>query len=289
MARDSDFRKTWLAGDTPRLILLQLDGAGPYGDPYQINSANNGPYGDAVVEELIPHIEARFRAIGKPQGRVLSGTSTGGWASLALQIFYPDFFNGTWSSCPDPVDFRAFELVNIYEDANAFVNQRGYERPSMRDSRGDVSLTMRDEVGMENLLGSGNSYTRSGQSWGAWNALFGPRGKDGLPAPLWDAQTGKINHAIAGQWKKYDLRLVLEQNWKTLGPKLSGKLHIASAEADQYFLNNAVHLLEESLSKAEPPFSGKIVYGPGKAHGWTDLLLREMLDQMKAAAERETQ
>jgi hypothetical protein len=284
MSDKSEFRKTWQADDTPRLILLQLDGAGPNGDPYYINSANNGPFGDALVQELIPQVEARFRAIGQPRGRVLNGNSTGGWVSLALQVFYPDFFNGAWSSCPDPVDFRSLELVNIYQDDNAYVNKYGNERPSTRDPNGDVRLTLRREVGVENLLGRGNSFTLSGEQWGEWNAAFGPRGTDGLPVPLWDPQTGKINHAVAEQWKKYDLRLVLEQNWQTLGPKLRGKIHISAGEVDKYFLNNAVHLLDQSLAKAKPPFEGKIVYGMGKDHGWMDLSLRQMLDEMQAAA-----
>jgi len=286
MAEDSEFRKTWLAGDTPGFMLLQLDGAGPYGDPYQINSANNGPYGDALVEELIPYIEANFHAIGQPRARVLSGISTGGWVALALQTFYPDFFNGAWAACPDPVDFRALELVNIYEDDNAFVNKHGCERPSARDLDGDVTLTMRREVQMENLLGRLNSYALSGQQWGAWNAAFGPRGANGLPVPLWEPDTGKINHTVARQWEKYDLRLVLERNWQTLGPKLRGKLHITAADADNYFLNNAVHLLDSFLSEANPPFDGKIVYGPREGHGWTNLSLREMMEEMKTATGR---
>jgi S-formylglutathione hydrolase FrmB len=285
MAETSEFRKTWQADDTPRLILLQLDGAGPNGDPYYVNSANNGPFGDALVEELIPHVEATFRAVGQPRARFLSGTSTGGWVCLALQVFYPDFFNGAWSSCPDPVDFRALELVNIYQDDCAYVNKYGNERPSARDDKGDVKLLMRREVGVENLLGRGNSYTLSGGQWGDWNAAFGPRGADGRPVPLWDPQSGKINHDVAEQWKKYDLRLVLESNWETLGPKLRGKLHIAAGEADTYFLNNAVHLLDQFLANAEPRFGGKIVYGMGKGHGWTDLSLRQMLDEMQTAAD----
>ncbi len=285
MAPKMDFQKTWLAKDTPRFILLQLDGAGPFGDPYQINSANNGPYGDAITQELIPQIEARFRAIAKPQARVLSGTSTGGWVSLALQIFYPDFFNGAWSSCPDPVDFRAFELVNIYEDGNMYINRFANERPSERTPQGDIALLARREVGVENLLGAGNSYTCSGEQWGEWNATFSPRGTDGLPVPLWDPQTGTINHAVAEQWKKYDLRLVLKKDWRKLAPKLRGKIHISAGEADQYFLNNAVHLLDQSLHEADPTFEGSIVYGMGKTHGWSSLSLREMLEGMKAATE----
>jgi hypothetical protein len=284
MRPDTEFYKMWMADDTPRLILMQLDGVGPNGDPYYVNSANNGPYGDALIYEVIPHVEATFPCIGQSRGRFLSGVSTGGWVCLALQIFYPDFFNGAWSSCPDPVDFRAFELVNIYKDDNAYVNKYGNERPSERNLNGDVVLSMRREVGVENLLGRGNSYTRSGEQWGDWNAVFGPRGADGHPIPLWDPQTGKINHAIAEQWKTYDLRLVLEADWKTLAPKLRGKLHIAAGEADGYFLNNAVHLLEQSLAETDPPFVGKIVYGPGKGHGWMDLTVRQMLDEMQAAA-----
>ena len=190
-------------------------------------------------------------------------------SASALQVFYPDFFNGAWSSCPDPVDFRALELVDIYKDDNAYVNQYGNERPSARDHNGDVETHHAPRSRCENLLGRGNSYTLSGEQWGDWNAVFGPRGADGRPVPLWDPQTGKINHAVAEQWKKYDLRLVLETNWKTLGPKLRGKLHIAAGEADDYFLNNAVHLLDRFLAKADPPFAGKIVYGPGQGHGWS--------------------
>jgi hypothetical protein len=279
------FRSVWQAEDTPQFILLQLDGAGPLGDPYYVNSANNGPYGDALVQELIPYVEQKFRGIGQPRARVLSGTSTGGWVSLALQIFYPDFFNGTWSSCPDPVDFRAFELVNIYSDDYAYSNRHGNERPSERDLKGDVVLTMRREVGVENLLGRGNSYTLSGQQWGSWNAVYSPRGADGVPALLWDPLTGKIDHAVAERWKKYDLRLFVEENWKTLGPKLRGKLHIASGEADEYFLNNAMHMLNDFLTKAEPPFEGKIVFGPGKGHGWMYEGLREILGEMQSATQ----
>ena len=279
----SDFRKTWLADDAPQMILLQLDGAGPLGDCYQVNSANNGPCGDAITRELIPYVEKQFRAIGKPEARVLSGLSTGGWVSLALQVFYPDFFNGTWTYCPDGLDFRAFELVNIYEDENAYVNKYGLERPSERTANGDVKLTMRREVGIENVLGLGDNWTMSGGQWGAWNAAYGPRGADGRPVPLWDPKTGKIDHAVAAQWKKYDLRLVMEGNWKTLGPKLHGKLHISVGDADDYFLNNGVHLLDEFLSKADPPYRGRIVYGPRKGHGWTDISTAQMMKEMEAA------
>jgi S-formylglutathione hydrolase FrmB len=286
MAAESAFSKTWLADDTPRFILLQLDGAGPYGDPYYINSANSGPYGDALVEELIPYIQTRYRAIGKPRARVLSGVSTGGWVCLALQIFYPRFFNGAWSSCPDPVDFRALERINIYADANAYADSNGLERPSERNLKGEVTLTVRREVGVENLLGRGDSYTLSGEQWGAWNAAFGPRGADGLPVPIWDSQNGQINHHVAEHWRKYDFRELLQRNWKRLEPELRGKLHIASGEADQFYLNEAAHLLDDFFSTAGPRWKGVITYGPGKGHGWSNLSLKEMLGEMQAAVQQ---
>lgn len=283
MARDPGFTSVWQDNRTPRFILLHLDGAGPLGDPYYVNSANNGPFGDALVKELIPEVESRFRAVGTPRTRVLSGASTGGWISLALQTFYPDFFNGTWSSSPDPVDFRAYELINIYEDDNAYVNHFGNERPSQRTLSGDVVLTVRQEVSMENLLGRHDSYVFSGQQWGAWNAVFSPRGPDGLPVPLWNPQTGVLDRRVAEQWKRYDLRLYLQEHWTSLAPKLRGKLHIGVGEADDYFLNNAVHLLNDFLAQAQPPFEGKIVFGPGKGHTWFYLSLPEMLRDMQAA------
>lgn len=278
----SEFRAAWMSDTAPRMILLHLDGDGPLGDPYQVNSANHGPFGDAITQELIPYVENRFHAVAAPAARVLDGGSTGGWVSLALQVFYPDFFNGTWSYCPDGVDFRAFQLVNIYEDANAYVNRFGFERPSMRELTGDTHFTMRHECQMENVLGAGDSWTMSGEQWGAWNATYGPRGPDGRPAPLWDPKTGAIHRDVAEQWKQYDLRLVLEQNWPTLAPKLRGKIHIWVGEADNYFLNNAVHMLDAFLSKANPPYEGTIEYGPGKGHCWVGLTQRQIMEAMAA-------
>src|SRR5205085_916296 len=121
--QSADFKMAWNADDAPRMIVVQLDGDGPYGDSYQVNSDNNGPYGDAITQELIPFIEKKFRAIGQPYARVVDGGSTGGWVSLALQVFYPEFFNGTWSYCPDGVDFRGFQLIDIYTEKNAYVNR----------------------------------------------------------------------------------------------------------------------------------------------------------------------
>lgn len=184
MVPGTSFHDLWMADQTPRMLFILLDGAGPLGDPYQINSANHGLYGDAITRELIPHVERTFRGIGRGSARVVDGGSTGGWVSLALQIFYPDFFNGAWSSCPDSVDFHSLQLVNIYGYANACVNRHGFDRPAAREATGEVRFTMRHECGLENVLGRGDSWAMSGGQWGAWNAAYGPRGTDGRPVPL---------------------------------------------------------------------------------------------------------
>jgi Putative esterase len=273
--------------DAPRMVVLVLDGAGPLGDPYQINSDNHGPYGDAITQELIPHVEAKYRCIGKPRSRVLDGGSTGGWVALALQVFYPDFFNGAWASCPDSVDFRSFQLVNIYEDANAYVDKAGVERAAARDRQGKTRFTMRHECQLENVLGEGDSWTMSGGQWGAWNATYGPKGPNGRPVPIWDPKTGAIDQSVLEHWKKYDLRLILEKNWATLGPKLRGKLHIWVGEADDYFLNNAVHRLDDAFARLQPPHGGTIAYGPGQTHCWRGISDREMIDQMVTRTQKD--
>lgn len=271
--------------DEPAFVTLQLDGAGPLGDPYQVDSDCNGPYGAALTEELIPFVEQQFRCIGEPRARFTTGGSTGGWVSFALQVFYPDFFNGCWSFFPDGVDFRCFQLIDVYKDANAYLNRFGFERASKRDVDGETEYTIRHECQMENVLGDGDSYVFSGQQWGAWNASYGARGADGRPVPLWDPHSGAIDKRAVEHWKKYDLRLVLETNWKTLGPKLAGKIHAYVGDADDYFLNNAVVRLQTFLEKAKPAYGGTIQFGWRAGHGWSPLSSTEMLKQMAARIE----
>lgn len=268
-------------GPATQFLHLLLDGAGPFGDPYQVNSANNGPYGDALTQELIPYVEQNFRGMGLPQARFTTGASTGGWVSVALQIFYPDFFNGCWSQCPDSLDFRSFELINIYEDKNAYVNRWGFERPAKRTVEGDTIYTVRHECQIENVLGRGDNWALGGRDWGSWNAAYGPRGPDGLPIPLWHPKTGAINAAVLHHWRKYDLRLVVQENWSRLGPKLNGKLNIWVGDADDYFLNNGVHHFKRMTDALRsPPFQGTILIEMRKPHtsgGWTDAQMYEAM------------
>ncbi len=268
-----EFYKAWTSEDFPRMICVTFQHPCPYfDDSYAVNSANCGPYGDAIMKELIPYIEEHFRIISKPYARVLSGGSTGGWEALALQIFHPDFFGGTWSFFPDPVDFRYYQLTNIYQDKNAFFKEFGWvkaERPLMRDVHGQVLVTMRQMSQFEAVLGSKG---RSGQQLDIWQAVYGPVGDDGYPQPLWDKITGEINPEVAKYFKEhYDLRYYLEKNWSKIGHKLVGKLHVFCGDMDNFYLNEAVYELEKFLESTKNPYyAGSFEYGrPRKGHGWT--------------------
>ena len=269
--------------NTPEMIVVVLDSKAPFGDSYQMNSANNGPYADALIEELIPHLESEYRMVAHPSGRFLTGTSTGGWSSLALQIFYPDFFNGVWSTCADPVDFRQMELINIYEEENAFVNRFGLERPAMRSINGEPRYTVRMEVRSENVSGHNHSYVTGGGQWGSWNAVYSPRDTiTGLPRALFDPETGVIDPEVAEHWKKYDLRLYLAEHWAEVGPSLQGKLHLWMGTMDSYYLNNAMELMDRFLrSTREPASDAEIHFICGEGHACDQTIpLEKMMRQM---------
>ena len=266
------FYQDWTGPDFPRFILVTIQHANPYyDDSYAVNSDNLGPYGDALTYELIPHIESRFRGMGEGWARVLYGGSTGGWESLAVQIFYPDEYNGTWTFCPDPIDFRAYTVVNLYEDRNAYYLDSDWKRtprPGRRNWLGHVSTTLEEDNHLESVLASRG---RSGGQWDIWQAVFSPVGEDGYPAPIWDKYTGEIDPDVAAHWREnYDLRYVLERDWKTLGPKLEGKLHIYVGDMDSYYLNNAVYLMEGFLEGTKAPYyDGLVEYGDRFEHCWS--------------------
>jgi hypothetical protein len=266
------FYQDWISGRLPRMIILEIQHANPYyDDSYAVDSANVGPYGTAIMRELLPEVEKRYRAIGQGWARGLYGGSTGGWEALADQVFYPDDFNGTWASCPDPVDFRAYQIVNIHDDENALWLEGPWSRiprPAVRRPDGTVVTTMERENQRELVLGD---HGRSTEQFGIWQAVFSPVGKDGYPQPIWDPLTGVIDHSVAKYWgEHYDLRAILERNWPTLGPKLAGKIHVNVGTRDTYYLDNAVRLLEKFLESAQnPKYGGDFHYGYHQPHCWT--------------------
>lgn len=265
------FYKQWISPGFPRILVVEIQHANPYyDDSYAVNSANLGPYGDAIETELIPSIEKRFRGIGQGWARFLYGGSTGGWESLAVQMFYPDHYNGAFIACPDPIDFRAFTTIDLYKDKNAFYIEGPHKKilqPGTRDYLGHVMATTQDINHYE--LGLGRK-TRSGEQFDIWQAVYGPVGKDGYPQPIFDKETGEIYPEVAAYWREhYDLRYILERDWATLGPQLQGKLHIYCGSADTYFLNDAVYLMEEFLkSTTNPPYDGEVKYGDRAEHCW---------------------
>ena len=266
-----DFYKRWNEPDFPRFLIIEIQHPTPYyDDSYAVNSASQGPYGDAITYELIPHIEKEFRGIGAGWSRFLYGGSTGGWEALAVQVKYPDEYNGCFAACPDPIDFRAYCLTNIYEDGNAYYydsDHKALEVPAHRDYLGHVHTTVREYNQLELVLGT---KSRSGQQWDIWEATYSPQGEDGYPERLWDKTTGEINPEIAEYWKEnYDLRHILERDWDKLGEKLKGKINVYCGDMDNYYLNNAVYLMEDFLENTtDPYYEGEVLYGDRAEHCW---------------------
>jgi len=266
-----DFYRQWTSADFPRVLIVEIQHANPYyDDSYAVNSANLGPYGDAITYELIPYIERTFRGLGEPWSRFLYGGSTGGWEALAAQVFYPTQYNGCFAACPDPIDFRAYVSVDIYNDDNAYWAQGPFNRvprPEHRDWLGHISTTMEDYNHLELVLGS---KARSGDQYDVWQAVYGPVGEDGYPQPIWDKMSGAIDHQVAELWREnYDLRFILERDWDQLGSDLEGKIHIYCGDMDNYYLNNAVYLMEDFLeSTTEPYYAGEVDYGDRAEHCW---------------------
>ncbi len=265
------FYKDWTGPDFPRVLLILIQHPTPYyDDSYAVNSENNGPYGDAIMYELIPYLEEKYRGIGEGWARFTYGGSTGGWEAMAVQVLYPDEFNGAWIACPDPIDFRAYTVVNIYEDENAYYLDSEWKRtarPGQRDWLGHLSSTLEDQNHLELVLGT---HGRSGDQWDIWQAVYSPVGDDGYPRPIWDKLTGRIDHEVAEYWREnYDLVHILKRDWATLGPKVKGKLHIYVGEMDNYYLNNAVYLAEEFLEgTTNPYYAGEVDYGARDEHCW---------------------
>ncbi|MYN64127.1 MAG: hypothetical protein F4X11_03735 [Acidobacteria bacterium] len=289
-----DFQRAWTGDDFPRLIAVTIQHPTPFfDDSYGLNSANNGPYGDAIHQELIPYLEENFRMIGEPYARVITGGSTGGWISLASQIHYPTFYGGTWTFYPDSVDFRRYQLIDIYEDESAFLVPDAVpgapERMFQRTIEGQPVGSVRQLSQLERAQGSRG---RSGGQIDAWNAAYGPTDADGYPRRLWDLETGVIDREVAHHMRDngYDLRHYLEENWPRIGPDLVGKIRIYNPEMDQFYLPYAVYLLEEFLEgTTDPHYGGEFVHGrPMKGHLWSPFtnaeLVRRMADHISGNA-----
>ena len=266
-----DFYKVWTGPAFPRVIAVEIQHANPYyDDSYAVNSANIGPYGDAITYELIPEIEKRFRGIGQGWARFMYGGSTGGWEALAAQVFYPDQYNGSYAACPDPIDFSHYMTVNIYKDKNAYYEEGPFRktfRPGHRDYLGHVSAMVKDMNHRELALGT---KSRSGDQWDIWDAVYSPVGKDGYPKPVFNKVTVEINREVAAYWKEhFDLSHIIQRDWHKLGDKLKGKIHLYVGDMDNFYLNNAVYSAEDMLKGLKnPDCQCEVDYGDRAEHCW---------------------
>lgn len=271
-----EFHRRWTADDFPRVIAVTLQHPTPFNENSSaVNSANTGPYGDAIVTELIPYLEQHFRMLSESRARLLTGTSAGGWQALALQIFHPDFFGGAWSVNPAPVDFRRFwGGMNIYEDGNAFelqtdiANELGGAAPLERNLRrtadGQPVRSVRELSRIYEVFGPAVVLDQQD--------VFGPVGEEVYPQLLWDRNTGHIDRGVATYWhdRDYDLSAYLQKSWPRIGPMLTGKLHFFCGEMDDYYFNLGLYLLQDFLEhRAIPAYGGSFAYGrPSQGHAW---------------------
>ncbi len=268
---DYKFYKLWTGKNFPRVLVVEIQHANPYyDDSYAVNSANLGPYGDAITYELIPEIEKRFRGIGKGWARFMYGGSTGGWEVLAAQVFYPDEYNGCYAACPDPIDFHHYGTVDIYNNKNAYYVESDFRqtpRPAFRDYLGHVSSMVEETNHRELALGTNS---RSGDQYDIWEAVFSPMAEDGYPKRIFDKYTGAIDSSVAAYWKEhYDLTNIIQRDWPKIGDKLKGKIHIYVGDMDSYYLNNAVYSAEDMLKQLQNPnCSCEVDYGDRAEHCW---------------------
>ena len=277
------FSQFWVSKDAPRVIVVDIRHENPYfDDSYAVNSANLGPYGDAITQELMPAVDEAFRTIDKRWARTITGGSTGGWETIAQQVFYPKLYSGAWIFYPDPLDFHFHQLVNIYDYDNAYFTEHEWlkvARPSAREVSGDVLWTMEQENHWELALAN---HGRSGLGqWDIWQAVYGPQGADGYPAPIWDKDTGVIDHTVAQQWLPMDLDNYVTTNWDMLGHKLEGRLFFFVGTADTFFLNNAVRLFQQNVEQlTDPAPNWSFDYGVDQPHGYTPYTTAQLVTIM---------
>lgn len=266
-----DFYKLWTGPNFPRVIAVEIQHANPYyDDSYAVNSANLGPYGDAITYELIPEIEKRFRGIGEGWARFMYGGSTGGWEAMAAQVFYPDQYNGAYAACPDPIDFHHYTTVDLYNDKNAYYPESDFKktpRPAQRNYLGHVSATVKEMNQRELAIGS---RSRSGDQFDIWEAVYSPMDADGYPKRIFDKHTGAIDTSVAAYWREnYDLTHIIKRDWSRIGNSLKGKIHIYVGDMDTYYLNNAVYTAEDVLKKLQNPSCNcEVDYGDRAEHCW---------------------
>jgi Putative esterase len=266
-----NFYKQWTGPAFPRVLAIEIQHANPYyDDSYAVNSANLGPYGDAITYELIPAIEKQFRGIGEGWARFVYGGSTGGWEALAVQTFYPNEYNGCYAACPDPIDFHHYMTVDLYNHTNAYYAESDFkntERPGHRNYLGHVNATVKEMNQRELAIGT---RSRSGDQFDIWEAVYSPMDSDGYPKRIFNKHTGVIDSTVAAYWREnFDLAYILKRDWPKIGESLKGKIHIYVGDMDNFYLNNAVYTTEDMLKQLQNPSCNcEVDYGDRAEHCW---------------------
>ena len=256
----------WMSDDAPQVIIVFLDGT-MNSNIYHLDSDNMGPHGHSLIYEFIPHIEEIYRGTLSPDTRFIGGCSTGGYGSLALQLFYPEAFNGVYCYGPDPISFLNLWNVNIYNNSNFFYDQYGYQRLLKEPGLRLEPISWKDWLEFENVLGYSGTYLDSDHFLGVLSAIFGPRGAGGKPAPLIHPLTGNIDPAVVESWSRYDLRRYVQTHWEDIGPKLKNKIYICTEGIDPYNQNLGVQRFEGALRRLDNPAPDAVIeYPVGRGH-----------------------
>jgi len=293
----SDYHKAWTAADRgilgwhegilarerdsgKEMIVAVLDLSCSRGSHEFADSANDGPWGRALTSEFIPYLEREFRMDARPQARLLTGHSSGAWSALWLQVNYPAYFGGAWSTAPDPVDFRDFagaDLTRTPPD-NMYRDARGNRRAFVSGPNGG-GRAVEDYIRQGDALGGLSQFA-------SFDAVFSPRGRDGRPMRLFDHRTGAIDPAVARYWEEhYDISSLLARTWPAVGPRLHGKLHVVVGAQDTFGLDNPVALLARRLKQLGSDAEVEIVPGGTHFNLYGHGLFERFWGQMYAAAQ----
>lgn len=268
---DFQQRRYGMTGFGRDKVFVFLDHNMKYGAHCFANSDVVGPWGEALVRELIPHIEAEYRVIADGRARFLTGQSSGGWGALWLQLNYPESFAGAFAVSPDFVDFRAFgDELDLYDpSANYFFKSDGRPRTGLRDPKTGSELMTSEEAARRQAVALGADQLTS------FEAVFGRPTATGEPQPLVDRSSGAIDRGVLEDWSRYDLNRILSERWPEIGPRVKGKLHIWVGGNDDYFLDRAVYLFQQTLNQRDSDAHVEII--PLLGHDvWSDDLRTSM-------------
>jgi len=283
----------------PQAVWVFLDAETPWGHHGFCDSETNGPVGRALVEEFIPFLEERMRLVAKPEARLVTGHSSGGWTAIHLALAYPDTFGACFASAPGPVDFTAFQRTDLYRDKSFFTGKDGAETPSYRGILGPnddrVFMTVRDEMATERAL---DPDGRSGQQWDAWEAMWSPFDPArNAPRPICDPETGDIDLVVAEEWTRHDIARRVERDGGRTARLVAERVRLLCGTRDSFYLNEAVARLkakveawqarERAAGRAAPAGPGFIELVEGHDHGSITPLARirfhqEMLAHLRA-------